>query len=331
MKYTDNEMSVILLNSYIGLQQDSGVKPLSLGEWSKFFDAVLSAKVEPRVVFNSEGSELKNMGYDNQFIERINRLVDRGAAVGFELQEYEKKGIHLVTEISKNYPVMLKKQLKKKKPPILFYSGDLSLARKVGIGVVGSRNVSDKGCEFTKELVRKACSEKLMVYSGGARGVDSISENVALENGGAVVSFIADSLTAKIKKPAVANSIANGSMLLFTDQKPDAGFTVGRAMNRNKYIYASSFGTFVVESDYNKGGTWAGATEAIKNRWGKVFVNDNHFIGNEKIIELGGIPYQVSEKKLCDSISESPSIDTSEHTSYEQIDLFSILTQQKSS
>jgi predicted Rossmann fold nucleotide-binding protein DprA/Smf involved in DNA uptake len=82
-----------------------------------------------------------------------------------------------------------------------------------------------------------------MIYSGGAKGVDSTSETVA-------------------------TSIVNGSMLLF-DQKPDAEFSAGRAMNRNKFIYAPAYGIFVVESDYNKGGTWTGATEVMKNKWGQ--------------------------------------------------------------
>lgn len=54
----------------------------------------------------------------------------------------------------------------------------------------------------------------------------------------------------------------NRRLLLITDMKPDTGFSAARAMNRNKFIYASAYGTFVVASDYNKGGTWAGAVEA---------------------------------------------------------------------
>ena len=96
MKYTDNEMSIIFLNSYIGISADSDTKPLSLGEWNKFFDAIIEAGLEPQIIFQSDGLDLKNMGYDSLFIERINRLVDRGAAVSFELQEYEKKGIKVV-------------------------------------------------------------------------------------------------------------------------------------------------------------------------------------------------------------------------------------------
>jgi predicted Rossmann fold nucleotide-binding protein DprA/Smf involved in DNA uptake len=324
MKYTDNEMSVILLSSYVGISTDSDVKPLSLGEWNSFFEAILKAKLEPRIVFNSGGLDLKNMGYDQQFIERVNKLVDRGASVGFELQEYEKKGISVVTEINKDYPVMLKRELKNKKPPILFYAGDLVLAKKIGISVVGSRNVSIDGIEFVKKLVKKASGENLMIYSGGARGVDTTSETAALNEGGAVVSYIADSLVSKIKKNTVSTSIANGSMLLLSDQKPDTGFSVGRAMNRNKFIYASAYGTFVVESDYNKGGTWNGATEAIKNKWGKVFVYENNHEGNEKLIECGGIPYNISEKKLYDVMTETSDTEAGEH-SYEQMELSAFL------
>lgn len=326
MKYTDNEISVILLCSYIGVSKDLNVKPLSLGEWNKLFDLILKAKLEPRIVFNSDGLDLKNMGYDQQFVERVNKLVDRGAAFSFEIQEYEKKGINVVTEINKDYPIMLKRQLKKKKPPILFYSGDLSLANKVGIGVVGSRNISTEGFDFTKDLVEKASKEKLIIYSGGAKGVDETAETVALNTGGAVVSYIADSLVSKIKKPAVASNIANGSMLLLSDQKPDAGFSAGRAMNRNKYIYASAYGTFVVESDYNKGGTWSGATDAIKNKWGRVFVHENSLEGNKKLIELGGVSYKITDTKLLDIITAIQKEDT-DKISYEQMDIFTFLKQ----
>lgn len=327
MKYTDNEMSVILLSSYIGISSDSSVKPLSLGEWNNFFEAILKAKLEPCIVFNSDGLDLKNMGYDQKFIERVNKLVDRGAAVSFELQEYEKKGINVVTEINRDYPIMLKRKLKKKKPPILFYGGDLALANKVGIGVVGSRKVSTEGFDFTKELVLKASKEKLIIYSGGAKGVDTTSETVALNAGGAVVSYIADSLVSKIKKPAVVSNIAKGAMLLLSDQKPDAGFSAARAMNRNKFIYASAYGTFVVESDYNKGGTWTGATEAMKNRWGRVFVNENSLEGNRELIELGGMPYQITDKKLYDIVMSTPKEEVVDKVSYGQMDISAFLKQ----
>jgi predicted Rossmann fold nucleotide-binding protein DprA/Smf involved in DNA uptake len=321
MKFTDDEMSIIILYSYIGIGSDFGVKPLSLGEWNKLYDTLEAAKLPPSIVYNAGGQDLKNIGYDQKSIERINKLVDRGAAVERELWENENRGINVITEINKDYPKMLLRKLKTKKPPILFYAGDISLSGKMGIGVVGSRNISPNGVEFTKKLALKATEEKLIIYSGGARGVDTISEMTALNAGGGVVSFITDCMFSRLKKFQISSGVENGRMLLISDQKPDVGFSAGRALNRNKFIYASGLGTFAVESDYNKGGTWNGATEAIKNKWGKVYVWKNGITGNEKLIELGGIPYIMSDEKLCDILNKRSYNAGAETIKYEQMSL----------
>lgn len=323
MKYTDNEMCTILLSSYIGIKEDSDIKPLTLGEWHKFVDVLVANKLEPSIAFSDDIEILKNLGYDNAFIERVKALVGRGASVAFELDEYAKRGISVTTFISKDYPVLLRRELKNKKPPVLFYAGDISLANKMGIGVVGSRQITDEGMQFTKGLVEKAVNEKLVIYSGGAKGVDVTSQTVALNCGGAVVAYIADALIQKIKKNDIAKSIAEGKLLLISDLKPDVGFSAGRAMNRNKFIYASAMGTFVVESDYNKGGTWNGATEAIKNKWGKVFVWNNTSHGNKKLIEAGGCAYEITGENLVDVVSKKQ--DDSSDGEYMQMSLMDML------
>lgn len=171
--------------------------------------------------------------------------------------------------------------------------------------------------EFTRRLAEKAASEKLMLYSGGARGVDSISESTALNAGGGVVSYLADSLLSRIKKKEVLNNILQERLLLFSDVKPDTGFSAARAMNRIKYIYASSYAAFVVSADYNKGGTWSGATEAMRNRWTKTMVwNHKEYDGNQKLIEAGGRAYELSEEKLYDVITRK------DGQEYVQMDLF---------
>ena len=70
-------------------------------------------------------------------------------------------------------------------------------------------------------------------------------------------------------------------------------------MERNKFIYAQSAATAVVRSDYKKGGTWAGATEALRHKWSSVFVWDNDkYEGNRELIKLGGIPLSDDGKRL---------------------------------
>lgn len=321
MKLSDNAMCAILLCSYVGIKSGDEIKPLSLGEWNQFLDKFIEIEKEPSLIMNNENYGLLNrIGYNEISIDRIKKLVSRGGAVAFELDDLSRKGIDVVTLFDKDYPVLLKKKLKRKTPPILFYAGDINLSKKIGIAVVGSRNVDESGVEFTKKLVEKAAKENLIVYSGGAKGVDTISEKTAIISGSAVVSFIADSLLSKIKKKEVIQYIQQGKLLLFSDVKPDAGFTAARAMNRNKLIYAASYGTFVVSSDYNKGGTWSGAVENIKNHWTKEFIwNNLDYPGNLKLIEKGGIAYSLSNEKIYDLI-------TKKEIDYDQMDLFSVLS-----
>ncbi len=177
--------------------------------------------------------------------------------------------------------------------------------------------MDEEGIRFTQKLVEKAAREHLIIYSGGAKGIDTVSEKAALEYGSAAVSFVADSLLSKIRKKDILDAVINKKHLLLSDVKPDAGFSAARAMNRNKYIYASSYGTFVAASDYNTGGTWAGATEALKNRWTKVFVWQNErYEGNRKLIEKGAVPYCFSDESLLELITKKET--------FQQVDLTSV-------
>ena len=317
MKFSDNSMSAVLLCSYIGINNDDAYKPLTLKEWNELLDSVIEHGQQPSVVMDPSQSFLRETDCSQAYIERIKRLMSRAGTVAFQLDELEGKGIDIVTQFDADYPVLMKRRLKKKTPPVLFYSGDIGLAKKIGIGVAGSRNVDAEGVDFARKLVEKAAAERLVVYSGGAKGVDSIAEKAAVESGSAAISFVAESLLSKIRKKEILDAVVNRKCLLLSDVRPDVGFSAARAMNRNKYIYASSYGTFVVASDYNKGGTWAGAAEAMKNEWTKVLVwNHGGYEGNRRLIEKGAVPYELSEAPVFELL-------TRKEEKFQQVDLFS--------
>jgi DNA processing protein len=56
-----------------------------------------------------------------------------------------------------------------------------------------------------------------------------------------------------------------GQLVLISPYDPSAGFNVGHAMQRNKVIYGLSDMSLVMSSDFNRGGTWAGATEQLEH------------------------------------------------------------------
>ena len=200
MKYSDNAMCALLLCSYLGIRKDDALKPLSIGEWASFLDRVIEKNLEPKVVFDREFNWGEELSYSEDQVKRIRDLIDRGASMSFELDDYDRKGIHVVTLFDSDYPPLLKRTLNKKTSPVLYYAGDITLAQKIGIGVVGSRDIDAVGMDFAQKLVEKATRERLVIYSGGARGVDTMAETIAIANGGVAVAFLADSLTSRIKK-----------------------------------------------------------------------------------------------------------------------------------
>src|SRR5262249_51442766 len=143
--------------------------------------------------------------------------------------------------------------------------------------------------EYAAQIGRKAVASALAVVSGGARGTDRIAMTAALEAGGSALGALADSLEATVRKPDVREMLSEGRLVLVTPYAPDAGFSVGAAMGRNKVIYGLADFAVVVSSDYQTGGTWAGATEALKADWCPVFVRDGADApkGNRELLKLG--------------------------------------------
>jgi predicted Rossmann fold nucleotide-binding protein DprA/Smf involved in DNA uptake len=198
-----------------------------------------------------------------------------------------------MTRADADYPQRYRQRLKDSAPVVLFYAGEPALLGQPGIAVVGSRHLDQAGQECAA-FVGNACGlSGLVLYSGGARGVDTISMNAALEARGSAVGILADSLEKAVRE-SVARSILNrGDLCLVTPYSPNAGFSVGAAMGRNRLIYCLADYAIVVASDAEKGGTWSGATETIKAGWIPIFVLDHPAMpeGNRLLLQRGGIAF----------------------------------------
>ena len=170
--------------------------------------------------------------------------------------------------------------------------GVLGLLVQPGIDVVGSRNVSAEGAEVAGALGRQAASLGLPLISGAARGVDQMAMNAAFEAGGTVVGIPAQSLIRMLRSPGVRRAVHDGRTVMCTPYAPDSPFTVGKAMGRNKLIYALSEVTVAVAADNGSGGTWSGASEALKGDYCRVAVwrGSGEGPGNEPLERRGALP-----------------------------------------
>jgi predicted Rossmann fold nucleotide-binding protein DprA/Smf involved in DNA uptake len=212
----------------------------------------------------------------------------RGGALALAVEHWTNKGLWIISRSDAQYPARLKDKLKHLAPPILYGAGNQSLLSKGGMSFVGSRNVDETGIAFTREVARMCVSENVQVISGGAKGVDTEAMVTALSEGGQVIGVLGYGLARASLSKKYRQGLQNNNLALISPYNPEAGFSVGAAMGRNKYIYTLGDACLVVSSDL-KGGTWSGANEGLKKRWVPLLVRQDANMpkGNRKLIELG--------------------------------------------
>ena len=226
--------------------------------------------------------------------QQLAELLKRGVQLGFAVETWNRSGIWVNCRSDPDYPARYKQHLKDKAPPILFGAGNRSLLRGGGVAIVGSRNVDAQGEDFTRDVAAWCARGSMAVVSGGARGVDQIAMQSALDAGGHVIGVLAENLLRKSVTRDARQAIADDRLLLISPYHPEARFTVGTAMGRNKLIYAMADCGLVVNAEYRKGGTWTGAEEELKRRVARpIFVRTagDVPIGNKKLLDLGAVAF----------------------------------------
>jgi predicted Rossmann fold nucleotide-binding protein DprA/Smf involved in DNA uptake len=298
MDLTPDAQAILLLCSRLMASDEQGLEPLTLREWNSLARRMLDFSLRtPGELLGLSTVDLQaELSLPVELAERVAMLLERGGGLAIELERLESWGIWIRTRADNDYPSRLRDRLKNAAPPILFGAGEPALIGQPGLAVVGSRDVDEQG-KRCAEYVGNACAhEGLVLYSGGARGVDSISTQAALQARGTAVGVLAHSLEKAIRTPEAREKLTSGDLALITPYSPEAGFSIGAAMGRNKLIYALADYALVIASDAGAGGTWAGATEALKAGWLPVFVLEGQSVpdGNRQLIEKGATPFPES-------------------------------------
>lgn len=288
---SDDAIAILLLCSNLATKNiNFEYKPYTVSQWNKLTEKLICHNYSPKDLFQID-KIAKDLDIDDTETTRIKKLLTLSGNISIAISQLNSIGISIITRADKNYPKIYKSKLKKLCPPVLYYSGELSLFNNNNIAIVGSRNVDKSGIDFAQKFSIKCCNEKYNIVSGGAKGVDTIAEESALNNNGNVIVIVADNMKKKIRNKNIRDAIINGHCIIMSAVHPEESFKVYNAMDRNKYIYAASKYALVVSSDYKKGGTWTGAIENHKKGWSKLLVRKGNNIptGNQKLLEITGI------------------------------------------
>ncbi len=289
----EDNQAILLLSAHFSMARKGDPTPLTPIEYGRlsswlhqngytpkdlFFrlDAVIEAWTDPKGKITAE---------------RLAYLLGRGTAMGLALEKWNSAGIWILTRADSDYPKRLRQKLGQDAPPILFGVGNRRLLNAGGLAMVGSRSIEAADQAYAQQVARAAAGEGLNVVSGAAKGVDETAMLAALEMEGTALGILANGLMSAALSGKWRSHLKSNQLCLISTYYPEASFHVGNAMGRNKYIYCLADYGLVVRSDKNKGGTWAGATEALKKALAPVFVNQGcDAAGNVGLIELGATP-----------------------------------------
>lgn len=290
-RLTSDTQAILLLTGSLGQARGRDVQPLSTTEYHQLAQLLHRHQLRPADLLEGDGLSSLRDGEPLQFdSDRIARLLSRGAALGLTIETWTNRGLWVISRSDPQYPQRLRSRLGKSTPPILYGVGQQELLDAGGLAIVGSREIDATAVAFTRTLAVRCARDGVQVVSGGARGVDSEAMLSALEAGGSVIGVLAESLVNAALAGKYRAALRAGQMALITAYDPDAGFSVGNAMGRNKQIYALSDYALVVNAALEQGGTWSGAVENLSHQWVPLFVRVTQPVlpGNQRLIERGG-------------------------------------------
>jgi len=286
----DDGQALLLLCTTLAWPSDGDLKPLKPSQYAALERQLTAHGLDgPGALLDCSVDELQELELDEDTATQISRLLHRSGPLAMAVQAMADKGLWVLPRTDPRYPSLLRERLDSQAPAALFGAGEAALLQSDGLAVVGSREADEPACAAARRLGDAAAGAGLTLISGAARGIDREAMNAALEAGGVTLGV----LPADLERTALTREhralIADQRLMLCSADPPEARWQTWRAMARNKLLYTLSQAAVVVHSSEGEGGTWQGATEALKAKWVPVWARQAEDApkGNQKLIERG--------------------------------------------
>lgn len=185
----------------------------------------------------------------------------------FMVEDMLSQGYEILPIHCDEYPKILKKNLGKAAPTVIFTKGNKELLNESSIAIVGSRNADKISLQFTDNVAKRISASNGVVVSGFAKGVDRQALDSALAAGGKSIIVLPQGImTFASGFKQYYKHIIQGHVLVMSSFAPKAPWSKEFAMARNPIIYGMASHIYVAQSD-DKGGTWSGVLDGLrKNR-----------------------------------------------------------------
>lgn len=290
----DTEVVLLLCGRFGGEKQEP-YQPLTPREYSELAKWLNACNLRPSDLMTDAGRDaLSSLQVARLEQKRVEFLLGRGTAMALSLERWARGGLWVISRGDKDYPKRLKRHLKHAAPPLLYGAGDKTLLEKGGLAIIGSRDASESALSYTQSIAARCAHEGMAVVSGGARGVDAAAMQGATEAGGYCIGVLANDLLKTSVNRQNRIGLQEGQLVLVSPFFPEAGFSAGNAMGRNRYIYTLADQALVIDSAL-RGGTWEGANENLKHSWVPLYVRTpGEGEGNAALAAGGGLTFTLT-------------------------------------
>lgn len=198
-------------------------------------------------------------------------------------ERIEQNDIREIRLGSPDYPYLLSKI--DDPPKVLYAKGNTDLLHKPAVAIVGTRELSDEGERYAREIARLYARQGFVIVSGLAIGADTIAIKSAIENEGRVIAVLPTlgKITPESNK-RLAEKILDNDGLLLSERNTES---IRKYMftKRNRIISGISLGVVVVETGVEGGTMWT--VKYAKKQKRLIVVADVKAEGNRKLIGEG--------------------------------------------
>lgn len=167
------------------------------------------------------------------------------AEVEREVAQVAKLGARHVLLGDPDYPALLAET--DSAPPALIVRGDIKLAERKVVAMVGARNASAAARRFARELAHALGERGMVISSGLARGIDTAAHQGALASG--TIGVIASGIDIAFppENAELQEEVAQRGLLI-SEQPPGREPLARHFPSRNRIIAGLALGTVVVEA-----------------------------------------------------------------------------------
>jgi DNA processing protein len=170
---------------WLAWTQISGVGPVLLQRLQNHFGNLETA-------WQASAGQLREVeGFGWQTLEKVVQQRSRLHPQQI-LSQHQQDNPHFWTPADPDYPQLLREI--PSPPPVVYYRGEVDLTENSGqkplVGIVGTRQPTDYGMRWTRQISTALAKNGFTVVSGMAEGIDTESHAAAMQAGGRTIAVL---------------------------------------------------------------------------------------------------------------------------------------------